>query len=281
MKHKQPKLEVRKKKLIEAEGLQFKDLNGNGKLDPYEDWRLSPEERAKNLVSLMNLDEKIGMMLINSRKMGLAQEDKDKTSHNGVLDEAIIEAGETIFATSKVYGSTHTIEDRHLRHFILRDNFSPAQTAKWVNTLNEVAEGTRLGIPVLIASNPRNENGESIFGMNDAVGIFSTWPGTLGLAAAAQGEIRDGKDASLISEFAEIAQKEWNATGLRKGYMYMADVVTDPRWQRTYGTLGEDPEFVSDAIGRIINGFQGRKVGKNSIAMTTKHFPGGGPREWL
>ena len=279
MKHKQPKLEVRKKKLIEAEGLQFKDLNGNGKLDPYEDWRLSPEERAKNLVSLMNLDEKIGMMLINSRKMGLAQEDKDKTSHNGVLDEAIIEAGETIFATSKVYGSTHTIEDRHLRHFILRDNFSPAQTAKWVNTLNEVAEGTRLGIPVLIASNSRNENGESIFGMNDAVGIFSTWPGTLGLAAAAQGEIRDGKDASLISEFAEIAQKEWNATGLRKGYMYMADVVTDPRWQRTYGTLGEDPEFVSDAIGRIINGFQGRKVGKNSIAMTTKHFPGGGPRE--
>src|SRR5690606_28645001 len=112
----QPQLQVRRKKLIQQEGLQFKDLNNNGRLDPYEDWRLSPRERAENLVSLMNIDEKIGMMLINSRKMGLAQEDKSKTSHDGVLDEGIIEKGETIFATSKVYGTTHTIENRHLRH---------------------------------------------------------------------------------------------------------------------------------------------------------------------
>ena len=276
---KQPELEVRTKKLIEQEGLTFKDLNNNGKLDPYEDWRLSPKERAENLVSLMNIDEKIGMMLINSRKMGLAQEDKRKTSHDGVLDEGIIEKGETIFATSKVYGTTHTIENRHLRHFILRDNFSPAEMAEWINAMNEVAEGTRLGIPVIVASNSRNENGEAVFGMNDAIGIFSTWPGTLGLAAAAQGDIKNGGDASLISEFASIARKEWDATGLRKGYMYMADVVTDPRWQRTYGTFGENPEFIADAIGRIIDEFQGEVLGKNSIAMTTKHFPGGGARE--
>src|SRR5699024_6414641 len=279
MEHKQLELEVRSKQLIEEECLKFKDLNGNGKLDPYEDWRLSPRERAENLVSLMNMDEDIDMMLINSRKMGLAQEDKNKTSHDGVLDEGVIEKGETIFATSKVYGSTHTIENRKLRHFILRDNFSPAETAEWINKMNEVAEGTRLGIPVLVASNSRNENGEAVFGMNDAIGILSTWPGTLGLAAAAQGDIKNGGDASLISEFASIARKEWDAIGLRKGYMYMADVVTDPRWQRTYGTLGEDPEFISDAIGRIIDAFQGETLGKNSIALTTKHFPGGGARE--
>lgn len=259
--------------------MKFKDLNGNGKLDPYEDWRLSPKERAENLVSLMNMDEKIGMMLINSRQMGLAQEDKNKTSHDGILDESVIEKGETIFATSKVYGSTHTIVIRKLRHFILRDNFDPAETAKWINKMNEVAEGTRLGIPVLVTSNSRNENGEAVFGMNEAIGILSTWPGTLGLAAAAKGDIKEGGDASLISDFASIARKEWDAIGLRKGYMYMADVVTDPRWQRTYGTLGEDPEFISDAIGRITDGFQGEKLGKNSIAMTTKHFPGGGARE--
>ena len=91
MEQKQPKLEVRNKQLIEESGLTFKDLNNNGKIDPYEDWRLSPEERAKNLVSLMNIDEKIGMMLINTRRMGLYQEDKSKTSHDGVLDEAIVE----------------------------------------------------------------------------------------------------------------------------------------------------------------------------------------------
>lgn len=279
IKHDQPDLEVRVKNIIEVDGLKFKDLNNDGKLDPYEDWRLSPEERAENLVSLMNIDEKIGMMLINSRRMGLSQDDKKKTSHDGILDEAIVEKGESIFATSKVYGTTHTITERNLRHFILRDNFSPAEMTEWINKMNEVAEGTRLGIPNIIASNSRNENAEPIFGMNDAGGIFSTWPGTLGLAAAAQGDIKNGGDASLISEFAKIAREEWDATGIRKGYMYMADTVTDPRWQRTYGTFGEDPEFIADAIGRLIEEFQGEELGKNSIAMTTKHFPGGGARE--
>ncbi|WP_026565176.1 glycoside hydrolase family 3 protein [Bacillus sp. UNC41MFS5] len=277
--HKQPNLEVRVKNIIEVDGLKFKDLNNSGKLEPYKDWRLSPKERAENLVSLMNIDEKVGMMLINTRQMGLTQKDKSKTSHDGVLDEGIVEKGETIFALAKVYGTTHTIENMHLRHFILRDNWSPAQMAEWVNTMNEVCEGTRLGIPCLIASNSRNENTEFIFGMNDAAGIFSTWPGTLGLAAAAKGDIKNGGDASLFSQFAEIAHDEWDAVGLRKGYMYMADTVTDPRWQRIYGTFGEDPEFISDAIGRIIDGFQGKTLENHSIAMTTKHFPGGGPRE--
>ncbi|WKA56945.1 glycoside hydrolase family 3 N-terminal domain-containing protein [Planococcus shenhongbingii] len=279
MNKEQPELQVKSKKLIEVDGLKFKDLNGDGKLDPYEDWRLSPRERAENLVTLMNLDEKVGMMLINSRQMGLTQKDKIKTSHNGVLDEAIVEESENIFAATKIYGTSHTIEKMHLRHFILRDNWGPAETAEWVNTMNEVCESTRLGIPCLIASNSRNEHSEPVFGMNDASGIFSTWPGTLGLAAAAKGDMKKGGDASLISQFAEIAHDEWDAAGLRKGYMYMADTVTDPRWQRIYGTFGEDPVFISDAIGRILRGFQGDKLGKHSIAMTTKHFPGGGPRE--
>lgn len=275
----QPNLEVKVKNIIEVDGLKFKDLNNSGKLEPYKDWRLSPKERAENLVSLMNIDEKVGMMLINTRQMGLTQKDKSKTSHDGVIDEAIVEKGENIFAVTKIMGTTHTIENMHLRHFIHRDNHSPAEMAEWINKMNEICEGTRLGIPCIIASNSRNENGESIFGMNDAVGIFSTWPGTLGLAAAALGDIKNGSDASLISQFAKIAHDEWDATGIRKGYMYMADTATDPRWQRTYGTFGEDPEFISDAIGRIIDEFQGDKLGKHSIAMTTKHFPGGGARE--
>lgn len=272
-------LETRIKKTLTADGFEFKDLNGNGKLDPYEDWRLSPKERAENLVSLMNLDEKVGMMLINTRWMGLTQEDKSKTSHDGILDEAIVEKGNTIFTQEKRYGTTHTIEKRHLRHFILRENYSPRDLAVFINTVNEVCEGTRLGIPCLFTSNSRNENAEPVFGMNDAAGIFSTWPGTLGLAAAAKGDIARGGDASLISRFASIARKEWHATGIRKGYMYMADVATDPRWQRTYGTFGEDPAFIADAIGRLVDGFQGEELDEKSIALTIKHFPGGGPRE--
>ena len=59
-----------------------------------------------------------------------------------------------------------------MRRFILRENISEVDIAKWINAMNEVAESTRLGIPVLIASNSRNENAERTFGMNDAVGVF-------------------------------------------------------------------------------------------------------------
>lgn len=275
----QPKLEVRVKQLITVDGLQFKDLNGNGVLDPYEDWRLSPAERAADLVAQMNLDEKVGFMLINSRLTGYQVEPGAPTSHDGILDERVIEQGTSIFATRKIMPTTHTIEQMHLRHFILRENEAPNRLAAWNNTMNEVAEGTRLGIPTLAASNSRNENGEMVFGMNDAVGIFSTFPATMGIAAAVLGDRTAGGDASLIDGFAEAIRQEWTASGIRKGYMYMCDVVTDPRWQRIYGTFGEDPELVGEIIARLVAGMQGDELGPDSVAATVKHFPGGGARE--
>ena len=275
----QPTLEVRTKQLIEVDGLQFKDLNGNGELDPYEDWRLSPAERAADLAARMNVDEQVGMMLINTRFTGWKVPEGEATSHDGALDERLIAQGTSIFASRTVHPSTTTIAEMHLRHFIQRDNYPPGKLAAWMNAMNEVAEDTRLGIPCLATSNSRNENGELVFGMNDAFGIFSTFPGTLGLAAAVLGDKAAGGDAQLISDFAEAVRQEWTATGLRKGYMYMCDVVTDPRWQRIYGTFGEDPDLVSDIIGRLVAGLQGDELGKDSIATTVKHFPGGGPRE--
>lgn len=276
---KQPILQVRVKKLIEVDGLKFKDLNGNGKLDPYEDWRLPLKERVDNLISQMTIDEKVGMMMITSQSMGKSQKDSSKTSHNGLLDEAEIEVGTNIFVSEKKYGSTYNIERLNLRHFILRDNWSEVDIAEWVNAMNEVSEGTRLGIPSLIASNSRNENAERTFGMNDAIGVFSTWPSTLGLAAVALGDEAAGGDTSIFTEFAQIARKEWTSSGLRKGYMYMIDTMTDPRWQRIYGTFGESTELITDAAIQLIKGFQGEELNSDSVALTMKHFPGGGARE--
>jgi len=102
------------------------------------------------------------------------------------------------------------------------------------------------------------------------VTAFSKWPGELGLAAM--------RDFSLTRKFAEIAASEWRAVGLRKGYMYMADLATEPRWQRVEGTFGEDADLTSNMIREIVLGFQGTKLGTQSVAMTTKHFPGGGPQ---
>ena len=58
----QPRLEARTKSIIEVDGLKFKDLNGNGQLDVYEDWRQDVDARVDDLLSQMTLDEEIGLL---------------------------------------------------------------------------------------------------------------------------------------------------------------------------------------------------------------------------
>ncbi len=85
----------------------------------------------------------------------------------------------------------------------------------------------------------------------------------------------------IVDRFADTIRREWKACGLRKGYMYMADCVTDPRWQRTFGTFGEDPALIEEIFDHLIPGVQGGSEGvsKDGVSMTVKHFPGGGARE--
>ena len=122
-----------------------------------------------------------------------------------------------------------------------KGNPTPDDLADWLNQLQAVAEECRHFVPVQVASNSRNENGEAVFGMNDAAGVFATWPGTLGIAAAVR-----GSGIGLVDEFADCIRREWDGAGLKKGYIYMADVLSDPRWQRSYGTFGEDPELICE-----------------------------------
>ena len=128
----QIKLEVRSKNLIEVDGLKFKDLNGNGKLDPYEDWRLPSIERAKDLVSKMNLDEKVGMMMITTQNTGKSLQDKSQNSPDGILNDEYKESKSSIFIDQKEYGNTITIKELHMRRFILRENISEVDIAKWI-----------------------------------------------------------------------------------------------------------------------------------------------------
>ena len=264
----------RVKPVIAADGLRFRDLNANGVLDPYEDWRLSPSERAVDLVARMSPEEKIGLMVINARTMGISQPDKELTSHDGALDEQYHRIKNDPHNTAGLpyEGTTQQITDLHMRHFIMRETPAGSTIATWVNAMNEVAEGTRLGIPVIVAANSKNELGGFKMGSTPADRDFTQWPGTLGLAATG--------DLELIADFAQKSRTEWVAAGLRKGYMYMADTVTDPRWFRGSGTFGEDPRFNARAIGTVVRGFQGGSgLAADGVAMTTKHFPGGGARE--
>lgn len=309
-KNTQPVLGTRSVSVIEKHGLKFKDLNKNGKLDKYEDWRLTSEERSRDLLSKMSVEEKAGFMLINSLNMvgsrraessdgKLAASDLEESGaatnlggaspgrnrqREGASDQNRPGARDTARGDVQTRnmqrfsnmggpaGTSKMVKEFHNRHFILRANESARITAEWSNKLQALCESEPLGIPAIIASNPRNH-----ITTNAAVGTsvgstsFSKWPGELGLSAM--------RDLTLTREFADIARQEWSAVGLRKGYMYMADLATEPRWSRINGTFGENAEWVAKIIREIVLGFQGEKLGPASVALTMKHFPGGGSGE--
>ncbi|HOO98182.1 MAG TPA: glycoside hydrolase family 3 N-terminal domain-containing protein [Bacteroidales bacterium] len=301
----QPDLGYRSVPVIEKRGLKFKDLNRNGKLDNYEDWRLSSEERSRDLLSQMSLEQKAGFMVINSLNMvgssraeasegklvasdldeggggqGMRQGGAGSRQQRPAAERPQTGAGERqgraggdyLASLSRSSGTSRMVKEFNMRHFILRSNESTRVTAEWANKLQELCESEPLGIPCIITSNPRNHiTTNAALGSSVGTTVFSVWPGELGLSAM--------RDLELTREFADIARQEWASVGLRKGYMYMADLSTEPRWSRINGTFGENAEWVAKMIHEIVIGFQGEKLGPGSVALTTKHFPGGGAGE--
>lgn len=272
--------------VIEADGLTFKDIDGSGELKVFDDWRVDPETRAKALAKEMSTEEKLGQIFVTSRNpystegfMGRpagGSDGKNISDETGLLDENILE-NVSIFAGYKLPGTTEAIRQDRMRNFILRTNPDPERLTDWLNQLQLLAENNDRFIPVMVTTNSRNENGKFVFGMNESTGVFPTWPGTMGIAAAVLGENNTG----IAKEFGEAIRKEWNAAGLRKGYMYMADVVSDPRWQRIYGTFGENPELIESVFEELVPAVQGSKEGvtTDGVSLTIKHWPGGGARE--
>ncbi len=258
----QPQLESRSKPLIQVEDFTFRDLNSNSMVDPYEDWRLPISERLSDLVARMTLSEKAGMMLI-----------------------------QTLNADSK--GSLPNkaeqfVQQEHMTRFIFRNpvvpnpdpsapagrsgaQITPFEAATYTNAVQALAESTRLGIPALFKSNARNHYEQDARpGINLSAGSFSTWPKEAGLAAT--------RDQDLIREFADIMRQEWVAIGLRGMYGYMADLSTEPRWYRVHETFTEDADLAADIITTLITTLQGEALSNQSVALTIKHFPGGGPQ---
>ncbi len=279
-----PVVHSRIKSTLTIDGNEFRDLNNNGELDLYEDWRQPVDERVDDLISKMTLEEKAGLMFISSHYSANRASCSEFNEEYDLLCESDVwsetnrwaEPGDPNYEFDTpvldASGTSKGILDRNLRHFILRENPPADELAVWLNQIQEVAESSRLGIPAVITSNPRNHINDNLaFGFSESSGVFSAWPGELGLAAS--------RDTEMVREFAEIAANEWRAAGIQKGYMYMADIITDPLWGRTSGTFGEHPELAADMIYNVVKGFQGEELGPNSVSLTTKHFPGGGARD--
>ena len=293
-----PVITTVERNVITDNGLYFKDIDGSGSVSMINDWRKTPHERAAAYVKTLTTEEKMAQLFISDWRMGKYPPSgpmavpgyKPELDESGTMDEAVF-CGKTIFGEQNLPGTTTLIRDWFSRHLILRAIPSADDLADWQNQLQATAEKCEHFVPVQLVSNSRNENGELVYGMNDAAGVFAAWPGTLGIAAAVLGEIEKNKFMKndencenpflLIDRFADCIRREWDAVGMKKGYMYMADCVTDPRWQRTYGTFGEHPDLITKIFEHLIPGIQGSADGvtPDGVSMTVKHFPGGGARE--
>ena len=259
----QPEIVARSAGILEQDGYRFKDLNKNHSLDPYEDWRLPVPQRIDDLIAQMNLQEKVGMMLIDTlnadtggklSELGQGYINKEKMTrfifrNNVMTDPGSLNPGSRSGA-----------------------DITPREAALYINEVQATAEATRMGIPVLFKSNARNHfTHDARYGINNTAGAFSAWPKEAGLAAT--------RDMELVKEFSLTMAKEWNSIGLRGMYGYMADLATEPRWFRVHETFTENADLAANIVFTLISNLQGEQVDENSIVLTMKHFPGGGPQE--
>jgi len=243
--------------VLKIDGHDFRDLNKNGKLDAYEDYRVKIEDRITNLIGQMSLEEKAGAMFITMAAM----------KGDGSLSETQSIANPISFV---VEGNSAMLLGKHMNHFNTIQSTSPEAMVVWHNNIQKLAERSRLGIPVTLATDPRhgvpNAPGASIYSP-----FYSSWPSTLGLAAT--------RDSALVRAFGDIARQEYNALGFRLSLSPMADLATEPRWGRINGTFGEDAELAATMTKAYILGFQGDTINENSVECMVKHFSGGGPQE--
>ena len=234
----QPTLNPRVKSIIEADGYQFIDLNGNDSLDVYEDWRLDADTRAADLVSQMTVREKIAQM-----------------QHPTYLPRSDGKIAPYLEKYCSDYG---------IGMLLIRELNSVQTAAETMNAVQEYAEASRLGVPVLVSM-------DSVHGLSYVSGATVTGH-NLALAAT--------RDEELVTRLAEISRDEHIAIGVRMTLSPESDIASEPRWGRVMETFGEDPDLVTQMVRTQIVAFQNGEDGLNpdGIVACIKHFPGAGPQ---
>lgn len=234
----------------------FKDLNRNGTLDPYEDWRLSPEERARDLAARLTVEQMSGIMLY---PVGEPHDDEGDVGEKEMMQ----------------------ILKRHIR-FLHGNRSNRKNAVRFGNNIQALAEkNDPHGIPMNQASDPRNTVAGGRFVMFDNQDM-SAWPGNLGLAATF--------DPEHVLKHGQIASKEYRAMCITTALSPQVDLATEPRWSRFAGTFGEGSKLAADMAKAYVHGFQstwdgiGKDAvdlgwGRDSVVAMIKHFPGDGAAE--
>ena len=233
-------------------GVRYRDLCGSGRMEAYENPGLPTEARVTDLLGRMTLAEKAGLLFHTMLRAGSLE---PAPSCDDLPPD--------ILSTSRL------IQREQINHFNASPRIPPHEYAEWQNRVQAMAAGTRLGIPVTLSSDPVHG-----FVDNPATSMasttFSRWPEPLGLAAAG--------DEKLMASYADVVRREYRAVGIRMSLGPQADLATEPRWSRLPGTFGAGAGLASRLVRAYVRGLQGDRLGPDSVACMTKHFPGAGPQ---
>src|SRR5438067_2423133 len=139
-------------KILSVDGLYFKDLNKNGRVDKYEDWRLPIEVRAKDLASKMTIEQIAGLMLYSIHQAIPANPTGfGAGTYNGKpLKESGLQPYDLTDQQKKF------LSEDNLRHILVTRVLSPEVASRWNNNLQAFVEAIGLGIPANNSTDPRN-----------------------------------------------------------------------------------------------------------------------------
>ncbi len=263
--------------ILTDKGYAFKDLNRNGVLDPYEDWRLDPKTRATNLAEQLSTEEIAGLMLYSAHQSIPAAAMGGRVGGVTYNGKPYAESGAK--ASDLSDAQKKFLQEDNLRAVLVTRVESPAVAAEWNNNVQAFVEGLNHGIPANNSSDPRHETSSDAEYNYGAGGQISLWPSSLGMAATF--------DPALMKKFGYIAAEEYRALGIATALSPQVDLATDPRWSRFSGTYGEGTKLATDLARAYCDGFQtspeGFRIdgawGYQSVNAMVKHWYGYGAQE--
>lgn len=258
--------------IIEEDGYAFRNLVGGTKLLPYEDWRLSDEERAEDLAGRLSIEDIAGLMMYSPHQMvpQIPGEPFPMTYGGKTFPESGYEEWQLSDQQKNL------LMKNRIRHFLVMKLSSSDTAARWNNELQKLCERMFFGIPVNISSDPRHGSGMGDSEYKTQASNISQWPEMMGLAATFSPE--------LVKRYGEVVAEEYRALGITTALSPQVDLGTEPRWMRFEDTFGQSVELVT-ALGRAYcDGLQTTPGSKNgwgdkSVSAMVKHWPGGGPCE--
>ena len=260
--------------ILTVDGYAFKDFLRTGELAPYEDWRLSWEERAEDLAGRLSMEDIAGLMLYSAHQLIPAKGPMAVAFGGTYGGKPFEESG------AKPWDLTDQqrefiVKDK-VRHVLIMKLESTETAVRWNNNLQALAEGEGFGIPANNSSDPRHGAGATAEYMGITGEPISKWANGIGLSASF--------DPDSVREFGEIGAAEYRALGITTALSPQIDLATEPRWMRVADTFGEHTRMTIDRTNAYCDGFQTTPGspdgwGSRSVNTMVKHFPGGGMGE--